>query len=143
MSALPRGVEWLLRVSLPADQREPVAGDLEEEYTSRVRRGGVVRATIAIAWYAVRVAAAFQWDRTMRGRPLPPIADESPGRLMLVDSVRQDVLFAVRLLRRQPGFTSVAVLTLALGTGASTAIVGVERITSECRPAADRRKTSY
>jgi putative ABC transport system permease protein len=37
----------------------------------------------------------------------------------------RDARFGIRLLRRTPGFTAVAVLTLALGIAATTAIFGV------------------
>jgi hypothetical protein len=42
-----------------------------------------------------------------------------------VAELRQDAALGVRLLRRGPGFAAVAILTLALGVGANTAIYSV------------------
>ena len=62
--------------------------------------------------------------RAERQRPAAPQPPPFSGKRLLAD-ISKDVRYASRLLRRTPGFTAAALVTLALGIGMTTAIFSV------------------
>ena len=129
-SRLPRFAEWLLRHAI-ADPvaREGVLGDMREEYTAFTGRNSRVVAYLSFSLIALGMAMRFTADRvrnaTHRRRPrrMSGLAHRSDSQTAFAArTVLGDLSYGVRTLARRPGFTAVAVSTLALGIGASTAI---------------------
>jgi putative ABC transport system permease protein len=130
----------LRRLLLPRDLYADFVGEMNSALTDRYRaaRKSSARTARAVVFSELRdlLSTAISERRTARGapanasphpqRPMP----RGPGRTIrgainVIDDFLNDLRLAIRALRRAPMVTAAAVLTLALGIGAVTAMFSV------------------
>ena len=116
---------WFLAIAhmvvgliVPGRGADAIIGDLREEADRRrLSPLWVLREALKIA---VRMLFARLWGVPVAFNPEPSRKGDS-----MMSGILQDVRFALRGFRNNPGLAGVAILTLALGIGANTAVFSI------------------
>jgi predicted permease len=120
----PRLARALVSLFLSGDVREVIVGDLDQEFFEAVRAGAPLRAARRRYWRQ-SMASIAAIRRPLQERMVPDMSRRSGFNALR--GLGLDVRAVTRALRHNPGYAGVAILSLAIGIGANTAVFSVMR----------------